>query len=457
MMRSAKRSLSEQFTDLYTYALAFLCFIAIATSMSFSFRSVRGSYGGFTLDNSNAVFFFMGALLICCSLLCAVIRALGPVGYSAGELFWRFPGIGRLPKNPWKALPIWGAVITWALLAVLLATIFAPLSTAWLIGTVVGAILYGLILILGLLGAQVLNATRLFAVWAVLCSLSGTFITFCATTTISSPAQALAITMSASLLLGSGALLSIVFAGVALRRPLSVPAVLSANGRRTVFLAALTNLGTPQGYTYFGSPWRFLRRRLTSSRPVVISLAGAADSWGILGGIFVFVLPLGIFLSVAWGSMGAVLMVIVGCWFTATLMRWLCREWTAQRSLRSWIGGSYVAQLMGFSVGPAAACALLTFVWVLVFSLPLYTILIAFLMGAAVAWGDSNPSKSVNYDLTITTAEGILIPFELMAVVLGFVLHVGLYTAAVLMGPVAGTLLAVALLVISLWQHHRPR
>ena len=90
MMRSAKRSLSEQFTDLYTYALAFLCFIAIATSMSFSFRSVRGSYGGFTLDNSNAVFFFMGALLICCSLLCAVIRALGPVGYSAGELFWRF-------------------------------------------------------------------------------------------------------------------------------------------------------------------------------------------------------------------------------------------------------------------------------------------------------------------------------------------------------------------------------
>lgn len=456
------KSLNDRFVDFYTYVLAFLSFLAIAASLSFAFRNVRGTFQNFMLDHSNAPLFFAGALLICCSLFSAIIYLIGPIGHSAGEIFWRFPGRGHLPKNPWKAMSIWGALVLWSLCTVLLATIFAPLSTLWLAGTATGAILYGIVLIFGALGAQVLNKTKLFHLWSTVSCLAGTFIIFFATTSVHADATnsnniVLLLSSIALALLAVGAGLSGVLALISTRKPLNLPATMQADGRRSELLAALANIGSPQGFTYPGSSHRFFRRRFTHASPIWISLASAFDSWQVFLAVFTFSLPFAIFLGIALGKTGAVIVLMIACWIIATLLRWLCREWTAQRSLRSWMGGSYLVQLLGFAVGPSIACALCAGVGALIFGLPMYIVLIAFIMGFTVSLGDESPPQQIHYDLVITTHEGVAIPIELFAVALTFFLMVGLHLLAVLAGPLVGISMSLLLLAVTLFQHYRAR
>ncbi|GGH61825.1 hypothetical protein GCM10007359_11400 [Rothia aerolata] len=153
--------------------------------------------------------------------------------------------------------------------------------------------------------------------------------------------------------------------------------------------------------------------------------------------------------------MGAGLAVICGCWMVATLNRWLAREWIAQRSVRAWIGGSYLRQLVGFALGPAVATCLYSLAMAFVFAIPLHITALAFLMGLSVSLGDSEPQSGIEYDLTITTAEGIVIPLQYVTLVVSLTVVLGVHVVALLLPPVVGVLLALGFLVFILFSHWR--
>lgn len=188
----------------------------------------------------------------------------------------------------------------------------------------------------------------------------------------------------------------------------------------------------------------------------MLSVAASFDSVLIPAGTVVFSLPFAVFLSVAYGVPGVGIVLLAGCWITATMFRWLAREWTAQPSLRTWLGGGYTRQLVGYCVGPALLTALYALVIVLVFGLPLFVAAVAFLFGLTISLGTVNPPQHINYDLVIVTEAGVVLPVEpvaavLKALMLVGVLALGMIPALVIAGVVvSGTVLSHRLKDLSL-------
>lgn len=434
--------LSERLMEYYTYLFYVLCFGAIAASISYTFRSVRGSYGVFSLADSNAVYFFFGAMLIASALFAAVACSLGPVGMSASQLFWRYPARAHLPRNPWNSAVIWGAVILWALLAVLLATILAPFSITWLVGAASVAVLFGIVLVQWTLASQLSGRNFVLNTWAVTTALAGIAITVWATTSqaISSDAGTWVMALTIGLA-GIGLLAAMTQNLTQLKTPLTWEKAVSGAARRSLVLNALSAVGSPDGYKFYGVTRRTLQAKFRSISPAVISLLAALDSILIMLAVLALSVPLGIFFATSFGTFGVGVTLAVGAWLIALLFRWHAREWTAQASLRTWLGAPSLRTLVGFCAGPALMTTLYVLGVTLVFGLPWHLALVGLFLGFYVALGEVNPPTQISYDLTVTTAEGIMIPVE-PAIMVGknlvliVVVAVALYIGALV--PVLG-------------------
>lgn len=121
-----QRSPGDRFIEAYNFFFTLICYGAIAASICFTFRNVRGSYRWFTLTDQNATLFFAGACLILSAVFFAILRVLGPVGHSSANIFWRFPGVVGLPKNPWRVTAVLIALIVWGLLGGATSNCFCP-------------------------------------------------------------------------------------------------------------------------------------------------------------------------------------------------------------------------------------------------------------------------------------------------------------------------------------------
>lgn len=414
---------SSKFIELYNLLFAFICFGAMAASLSYTFRLVRGHYHWFTLSDENAIFFFLGAILILLALLTGIIYALGPVGASPSELFWRYPGIAKLSRSPWKVFAIWGALALWGLLAVLLATILAPFSVTWLVGAASLTLILGLVLVQWGVAVQVTEHRGRFTAWGILAGLLGVGINF-----ITTLKPALVQNHPQPVVWLVGAVLALALMGAltdslrASKEPMTWEKSTRGNARRAVLLHALSSISHPEGYRFYGST-RTRLQEIRSTKPAVISALAALDSTPVMLVILALSLPLGIFFSTVYGSIGAGLTTVIGCWLLALLFRWHAREWTAHPSLRTWLGAPALPTLLGFCTGPVLMSFTYTLSMMLIFALPWHMPLTALLMALFIAMGETNPATHINYDLTITTIEGLHIPIEPFIMILK---HLGL-------------------------------
>ena len=92
--------------------------------------------------------------------------------------------------------------------------------------------------------------------------------------------------------------------------------------RRSLVLTALSAVGSPDGYKFYGVTRRVLQARFRSIRPAVISLLAALDSIFIMLAILALSVPLGIFFATSFGTFGAGVTLAVGAWLIALLFRW---------------------------------------------------------------------------------------------------------------------------------------
>ncbi len=252
-----QRSPRDRFIEAYNFFFTLICYGAIAASICFTFRNVRGSYRWFTLTDQNATLFFAGSCLILSAVFFAVLRALGPVGHSSANIFWRFPGVVGLPKNPWRVTAVLVALIVWGLLGVLLATVFAPLSLGWLLGTSALLTLFGVFLVSGAQGSQLLKGSRPLDFWAVCACLTGSGFTVLATAFPQSAMASDGIVWGTGTLLAVGTGLCLWLALAGKKKVLEPSEAISAHGRASVLLASLSSVGSPQGYRFYGSSRRF--------------------------------------------------------------------------------------------------------------------------------------------------------------------------------------------------------
>lgn len=180
----------------------------------------------------------------------------------------------------------------------MLATIFAPLSVTWLVGTALGAVAFGVLMLHGMAAAQLLGRLKSLLAWAGLAAVTG-FLLLIATTTDS------VVSANVALIYGLGAL--VLFLGIlgtlvlvisAQNSPLERVAATQGFGRSTLLLYAVRNLSGAQGYRYYGGQSGTFRRKLVNSRSYLLSLAALADSLAPLVLITLLSIPLGIFVGV---------------------------------------------------------------------------------------------------------------------------------------------------------------
>ncbi|MDO4898297.1 MAG: hypothetical protein Q3965_03215 [Rothia sp. (in: high G+C Gram-positive bacteria)] len=447
------RSRSERFVDAYNALFCFLVFLAIAAALAYSLRQVRGSYLYFILTDQQAFPFFAGALLICSAGFAAILYILGPVAYSPSDLFWRFSG--DLPAHRlWRRTETWVVLALWGLTATLLATVFAPFSTVWLVGTGVGTLIFGIILMQGALACQLLGRKMPVLLWSAVALALGTGLVLLATTPLGTDSnlELLAPTPAGAWVLCAvlGSLcLSFARVGIALEWKDAV----TAYGRSSVLLYALRNVGGAEGYRYFGSSSVRYRRRVTSASAVKLSLAALADSLLPLLLTFLVTLPFAIFLGVGFGAAGAGVVLALGSWATASFYRWLTREWAANQALRQWMGAPYLGTLLGFSVASALATGVYVLGMALIFQLPVHLVAAGLMFGFAIALGEVDPATQFNYDLTITTIEGLSVPIEPIAAVLKTLGLLVLMMGSFLAGG-AITVLLPALFLVARFLYH---
>lgn len=405
----------ERFYDAYTYIFTAIYFLAMAGLTSYALREVRGSYLAFTLEDAQALPFFCGAVLIVAAGFVWLLHTLGPIAHSPSELFWRYSGPALPTGNPWRRLETWLVLCAWATLSVLLATVFAPLSTLWLVGAATSTILFGAILIQGCATAQLLARPQPLLVWACTCLLTGLALVFTATLGLPLPAGIHPTTLALgalALMALLGALGSLTLNLLARHTRLEWSSAVSAYARSLTLLHALRNIGGTDGYRYFGSHNTRIRSTITSSSPATLSLAALADSLLPLTLITLTSLPFAIFFGVGYGPIGPAAVTSIGALATASFYRWLAREWSTHRPLRQWTGAPYLPTLLGFTLGPALATGTYILLMALIFQLTPWALAAGLLFGAAIALGEVNPPTHYNYDLTFTSIEGLSVPIE---------------------------------------------
>lgn len=451
---SVARSRGDRFVEVYNSFFYVAVFFAIAATMAYGLRNVRGTYLYFTLTDQQALPFFAGALLISSAAFACILYLLGPVAYSSSDLFWRFTG--RLPvRNLWRRTDSWAVLASWGLVSTLLATIFAPFSAAWLVGTALATLLFGAVLMQGALGCQLLGRKLPLLLWAAGAFTLGVVVVLLTTTSLGAGVR-----LNLVPFLSGGWVLAAIVGSLALalrtaRTPLEWRAATAAYGRSSTLLYALHNVGGPDGYRYYGSESSRTRRRLSSASAVRLSLAALADSLLPLILTALVSLPFAIFLGVGFGALGAGAAIALGTWAVASFYRWLTREWASHQALRQWLGAPYFRTLLGFASGSGVATAVYVLTMALVFQLPLQLALGGLLFGLAIALGEVNPPTQFNYDLTVTTIEGLTVPLEpIIAAAKTVGLLVGI-TASFMLGGAAPLLVPAALLVARTVQHLR--
>lgn len=447
--------LTDRLMDYYNMVFYILCFGAIAASISYTFRMVRGSYQGYTLSDTNAVHFFFGALLIASALFAGVLRVLGPVAFSSAFLFWRYTGRPTIPRNPWASSTLWIALLIWGLLTVLLATILAPFSTTWLLGAAGTGILFGLVLTQWAAALQVLKTTYTHTLWCLLTAASGIALTVLTTlnpaSTQANPALSWGILLA---LISLALLLTLTDTLRARKKPLTWEEATGADGRRALLLSALTSIGTPDGYRYYGSRNRRLQEKYKSITPTIISLTATLDSLHLALASLALSLPLGIFFATSYSHLGAGITAITGAWLIAILYRWHAREWTAQTSLRSWLGAPRLRTLLGFTAGPILASILYSAGMTLLFSLPWWLPATAALLSFYLALGSPKPPTHFNYDLTITTPDGLLLPIEPFIMIGGQLFLIALIAFLLYLGPTICLIFLTCMVSYNLASHY---
>lgn len=252
-----------------------------------------------------------------------------------------------------------------------------------------------------------------------------------------------------------GGMLSLFFVVRTWGKPLDGIVTTKSHARKTFLITALSNISSSESYKYYGSENRFFRRRIKYSNPIITSLASILDSLASFAGILMVSAPFGIFLGTAFGLLGATSVAIIGAWVIITLYRWLVREWSAQPSLRSWLGGSYIQRAFEYAVGPAFASSMYVLAMALIFNLPLHAVYIAFIFGLTVSLGEPNPPTHINYDLVMTTPDGVIIQMETAKAFLSNTIIVAAHIAGIIMGPFTAALVALGILGIRTINHWR--
>lgn len=439
----------NKFVELYSIAVYVISFVGVIASITYALRRVRGSYQWFQLTDHNAVLFFMGALLAIGAIFFSLVRLIGPISFSASEIFWRFSGISRLPGNPWCFRSTWVVLGLWSFIIFVMANIFAPASIFWLLGSVVGAICFGVLLIQGVAAHQILNSGWLLEVWALMTGGAGVLITLVSTAvSFNNRSKEFSFYVASGTII-IGVILLVFLVVKALGKPVDKMAVTKAHSQKNFLLAALSNFSSPAGYKYYGSKTNFFRRKITPCNPILTSLVSLLDNYAISLYILAFSIPLGIFFGIAFGLVGVGGITVLGAWTAATLYRWIVREWTAQPSLRAWLGGSYIKLALEYALGPALATCLYVVAMTLIFSLPLHAVAIAFVFGLTVSLGEPNPPSHVDYDLVIMTQDGVMIQMETAKAFITNTAIITSHLGSIMLGPVLGILLA---LIILLWR-----
>lgn len=77
----------NKFVELYSTAVYVISFVGVIASITYALRRVRGSYQWFQFTDHNAVLFFMGALLVIGAIFFSLVRLIGPISFSASEIF----------------------------------------------------------------------------------------------------------------------------------------------------------------------------------------------------------------------------------------------------------------------------------------------------------------------------------------------------------------------------------
>ena len=447
--------LGKRLRDAYSVLFYIVFFAAGAGSISYALRLVRGSYLYFTLGDAQAPGFFMGSLLVSAAGLIWLLYQLGPLAFSPAELFWRYSGL-RLPsRNPWSNLATQVVLGLWALLSILLATIFAPLSPFWLVGTALGAILFGAIMLQGMAAVQLMGCSWLLLSWALMALVTGIILVVVATAApLGAATVALAYPVAGGVLvLGvAGATVSTVMAR---GRLLEWATATQGYGRSTLLLYAVRNLSGAQGYRYYGAQRRRFRARISNARPLALSLAALADSLAPLVLITLLSVPLGIFIGVGYGAPGIGIVTVLGVWLVAFFYRWLPREWSAHVSLRQWLSAPYLPVLLGFSAGAGAATVIYALVMACIFQLPPVIAVAALFYGAAVSLGETDPPQEYDYSLVVTLPSGIVLPVEPLIAAGSVMVQIAVVAVSVLTGPVQGLLVPAVFCAWRLIQHYR--
>ncbi len=241
----------------------------------------------------------------------------------------------------------------------------------------------------------------------------------------------------------------------ALGKPVDGMAATKAHAQKNFLLAALSNFSSPAGYKYYGSTTNFFRRKITPCSPILTSLVSLLDNYFIFLYLLAFSIPLGIFFGIAFGLVGVGAITVLGAWTAATLYRWIVREWTAQPSLRAWLGGSYIKLALEYAVGPVLATCLYVVAMTLIFSLPLHAVVIACAFGLTVSLGEPNPPSHVDYDLVITTQDGVMIQIETAKAFITNTTIIISHLGSMMLGPVVGILLALIILLWRIENHWR--
>lgn len=454
--RGATGSRAERFIDTYNAFFYALVFFAVAGTLAYGLREVRGSYLYFTLNDEEALPFFSGALLIASAGFACMLYVLGPVAYSPSELFWRFTG--RQPgRNLWRRTENWAVLALWGLVATLLATVFTPFSATWLVGTAAGTALFGAVLMQGALACQLLGRKLPLLFWATTALILGVGLVLLVTTPLG---QGLNLGTLAPLLAGSWVLLavtgSLVLIAATVRTPLEWVASVAAYGRSALLLHALRNVGGIEGYRYYGSANTRIRRRVRSASAVRLSLAALADSLLPLLLSALLTLPLAIFLGVGFGATGTGAAIALGTWAVASFYRWLTREWATHQALRQWVGAPYFRTLLGFALAPGLATGLYVLTMALIFHLPLQIALAGLFFGLAIALGEVNPPTHYTYELTVTTIEGLTVPLEPIIGTLKTLVLLAAIVGSFMLSGFAPLLVPTGLLIARIIQHLRP-
>lgn len=438
----------------YTVIFYLAFFFALAGSLGYAQRSMRGSYLYFRLEDPQAPTFFLGAALMGAAGLVWALYALGPLAYSPAQLFWSYPGTKNPSPNIWKNPLLWGLLGAWSLLSFLLSVAFLPLSLAWIGGTFFLLLSLGFFLSQGAASCQLLGRSFPLHAWAGLALISGLVLSLEATIGFFPTSDVLG-----PYLLGGGIFLlgicgSCLYSLAALKRPLEWTTAYSGYLRSTQFLYALYNLTGAEGYRYYGSSRRFLRGRLGSSSPSLLALAALGDSIFPIFLILVLTIPVAIFYGLGYGELGVCLVISLGVWALGFFYRWLAREWVASLPLRQWLVASYLPTLLGFSAGTVLATLLYLGAMSIIFQLPPTALLVGFCFGLATALGKPNPPRTFNYSNVLVLPSGLILPAEPLTEafkLFGQLVLVGL--ALAFLGPWA-FLVPLSFLLLRLGRHY---